>query len=393
VSGPRKNLNTAATILVASDGLGDANLVTKLLSQEYDDIFISTDPDKAAEDFEKHLPDVLVLAFNTMSKAEGYYLGLYRQSEKVHVQPHRTIILCNKDEVNRAYKACKKEYFDDYILFWPMTNDAPRLLMSVYHALRELSTAGSGEPSSAEFAAQSRRLSGLGNLLDRQIHQGSQQIDIVGRSILQAEREINAALEVFSGKLARGELSEVVKVENIAALKNEIDQFKRNEIEHRLRAAMESVMPVKKWAEEFKQEYAPHIESVRALNSMADHIRPLILVVDDDEFQRKIVNQILAPEGYRLEFVSDGVEALNKLRKLRPDLILMDIVMSDLDGIETTRRLKAMPQFAQVPVIMMTGKSEGGAVRDSLKAGATNFVVKPFDRETLLEKVTTSLGS
>jgi len=85
------------------------------------------------------------------------------------------------------------------------------------------------------------------------------------------------------------------------------------------------------------------------------------------------------------------MEALNVLRKIRPDLILMDIVMSDLDGIETTRRLKAMPQFANVPVIMMTGKSEGGSVRDSIKAGAKNFVVKPFDRATLLAKVSGAL--
>ena len=65
--------------------------------------------------------------------------------------------------------------------------------------------------------------------------------------------------------------------------------------------------------------------------------------------------------------------------------------MPDLDGIETTRRLKTMPQFAKVPVIMVTGKSEGAAVRDSIKAGATNFIVKPFDRDTLLAKVVSTL--
>jgi PleD family two-component response regulator len=60
-------------------------------------------------------------------------------------------------------------------------------------------------------------------------------------------------------------------------------------------------------------------------------------------------------------------------------MILMDIMMPDMDGIETTRRLKTMPQFEKVPVIMVTGKSEGAAVRDSIKAGTVNFIVKPLD--------------
>ena len=124
---------------------------------------------------------------------------------------------------------------------------------------------------------------------------------------------------------------------------------------------------------------------------MVDGIRPMILVVDDDEFQHKIVGALLASENYRLVFAGGGVEALNIMRKTQPDLILMDIMMPDLDGIETTRRLKTMPQLANVPVIMVTGKSEGAAVRDSMKAGAADFVVKPFDRATLLEKVAHAL--
>jgi len=386
-----KQFQAVATILVASDSLGDANLIMNLLSSEFDHIFISADPDKASEDFEKHPPDVLVLAFKTMAKTESYYLGLYRLCEKVHLQPHRTVVLCSKDEVNRAYDACKKEHFDDYVQFWPMTNDPPRLLMAVHHALSDLSVVVGGGPTSTEFASQARRLSEFGNLLDRQMHQGSQKIDFVSQAISQAEQEIKAALDEFSGMSARGELPDLSILKNITDMKREINRLKEEEIGQSLRAAAASVVPVKQWAEQFKRDYAPHIESVRALNAMADQIRPMILVVDDDEFQRKIVGEFLATANFRLEFAGSGIEALNILQKIRPDLILMDILMSDFDGIETTRRVKAMPQFKKVPVIMMTGRSKGGSVRDSLDAGATNFVVKPFDRERLLEKVLSAL--
>jgi PleD family two-component response regulator len=61
--------------------------------------------------------------------------------------------------------------------------------------------------------------------------------------------------------------------------------------------------------------------------------------------------------------------------------------MPSIDGIETTRRLKSVPHLAKIPVIMITGKSEGNVVVESLKAGAADFVVKPFERAALLGKV------
>lgn len=211
--------------------------------------------------------------------------------------------------------------------------------------------------------------------------QGYQRIEVVNRSMEQAEQAIGVALDGWSSKLAQRERPDP----HMAELEREIGQ--------RFRAMAESVSPIQRWADELRKECAPHIESARALNAMADCIWPTVLVVDDDDFQRVIVSQLFAKENYRLVFASGGVEALNVLRIMQPDLILMDILMPDLDGIETTRRLKSMPQFAKLPVIMVTGKSEGVSVRDSLKAGATDFVVKPLDRDTLLAKVALALHS
>lgn len=386
-----KAVEVSATILVATDNSSDASLVKKLLAPEFDRVFVSTNPDLVVEDFERRAPDVLVLAFNSLEKSERYYLGLYRLSGKIHLQPHHTVILCNKNEINRAYEACRKEYFDDYILFWPMTHDAPRLRMSVHHALRNLNAIRNGLPSASQFAAQARNLAQMGNLIDRQMAQGGQRIDMVNRSMEQAEQEIGAVLDGFTSKLARGELLGVSRIENIVGLEREIKRLKQEEIGKRFRKAAESVQPITQWADEFRKECAPHIESARTLNAMADCIRPIVLVVDDDDFQRNILRALLEAEDYRLVFAGGGVEALNILRKMQPDLILMDILMPDLDGVETTRRLKTMPQFANVPVIMITGKSEGTSVRDSMKAGATDFLVKPFERDTLLAKVAYAL--
>lgn len=378
---------TAALILIATDNVTDAELIKKHLEVEFENVAISTDPDRAVADFESHRPDVLMLAFNNLGKSERYYLELYRCSRKIHLQPHRTVILCNKDEVKHVYELCKKELFDDYILFWPMTHDTTRLPMAVHHALRELAAARSGGPSAAEFAAQARRLAELETMLDQQMARGGQHIEVTSRAMAQAEQKIGAALDGFTRRLVQDDSGGGYRIKEGEDLKSEIGRFKHEEVRRHFRSAAESVMPLKQWAQDFKQECAPQLESVRALNEMAGRVQPTLLVVDDDEFQHKIIGKILEDKNYQLVFASGGIEALKVLRKTRPDLILMDVVMPDMDGLKAVRYIKSAPQLANIPIIMITGKSDKNIVMESLKAGATDFVVKPFDRDTLLGKV------
>jgi CheY-like chemotaxis protein len=387
----RKTFEANVKILVATDNSSDANLIRKLLEPEFDHVFSSVDPDLAVQDFESRAPDIMVLAFNTLEKSESFYLGLYRLSTKIHLQPHRTIILCRKEEVNHAYKACRKEYFDDYVMFWPANNDAPRLLMAVHHALRDLLAIKDDQPSPVQFAAQARNLAQMENLIDQQMEQGGQRIDMANRAMKQVEVDIGAVFDNFSSKLAHGEIPNISGNSDIAAMMREMQKMTQDEIGSRLHTVTDSMQRIMQWANEFKTEFVPHVESARSLNAMADRVQPTILVVDDDDFQSKITKEYLTTGKYRVLLASGGVEALNVLRKVRPDLILMDIMMPVLGGIEATRRLKAMPAHANTPVIMVTGQSEGGLVRDSIMAGAVNFVVKPFDAETLLAKVASAL--
>ena len=378
--------DTDAAVLVASDSATDAALVKKLLSGEFGNIFMSTSPDKAAGDFDRQRPDVLVLAFDTLEKSEHYYLGLFRLSSASQLQPHRTIILCNKDEVQRAYALCCDGLFDDYVLFWPMTHDAPRLPMAVHIALRELAILRDSSPTAAEFAAQARRLSELETLLEQQMAQSGQHIENTSHAMEHAEREISAALDGFSKRLP-----DMVEAKGVDGMEREIDRLKRDEIGQHFRTVAQSMQPLTQWANEFKRGCQPHIESIRSLNALAKRVRPTVLVVDDDKFQHKIINEILGGENYRLVFAASGAEALSTLRKVRPDLILMDVMMPGMDGMEVTKQVKAVPHLADIPIIMITGKSEKKIVTESLKAGATSFVVKPFERVTLLGKVAQAL--
>lgn len=384
--------SSEASILIVTDLISDATLLKNLLNQEFDHVFTTTDPDKLAKDFTRHRPNVLVLAFNTLEKSERHYLWLYRLCDEVHEYPHRTVILCNQDEMRRAYQLCKKNFFDDYVLFWPMTHDALRLPMTIHHALRDLAALKVDGPSATEFAAQARQLAKLEKLLDQQFRQGDLHVEIAHRALEQTEQKVSIALDGFPGRLISGALSDAGVSDHVAELAKEVKRFKREEIQPHFRAAAETTQPLKEWVQDFRQECAPHMESARALNEMAERIRPIVLVVDDDEFQCKIIMKLLEEQHYHLIFAADGIEALTILHKTPPTLILMDVAMPNMDGMTATRLLKNMPQFSKVPVIMITDKHEEQVVINSWKAGAIDFVAKPFNRATLIAKIDHALG-
>jgi len=382
---------TTETIMIASDNTADAAQVKGLLHTEFQHVHISTAPDAVPGDFVRYRPNVLVLAFDSLEKSEHYYLELYRLCEEVHQQPLRTVILCNRHEIGRVYELCKKKYFDDYILFWPMTEDSSRLAMSIHHLFHDLAAIKTQGASMGEFYTHARHLAELEKTLNRQIVQGSQRIEVTSQAIVHASQAVGAALDGFSRRLISGALPDTVEVQSAEGMENEMNRLKREEVQAQLSAAVETTQPLKQWAENLQQECEPYLKSARVLNALAESIKPTILVVDDDEIQRIILNKLLTARNYSLLFARDGVEALNVLQNKHPDLILMDIMMPNMNGMEATRQLKSNPEFAEIPVIMITGKSEGEVVMDCLKAGAVDFVVKPYEHATLLAKIDLAL--
>ncbi|WP_052760981.1 response regulator [Sedimenticola thiotaurini] len=370
--------------MIATDVVTDAELVRDLLKNEFDHIVLSTDADHTVEDFEKHRPALLILAFNQLEKAKLYYLGLYRLSEKVHDIPHRTLILSNKNDLKSVYTLCKKAYFDDFILFWPPPNDPFRLPYSVYRALKELQQAN--EPTVEDFAGPARHLSGLDALIEKHTETGNRFMEQSVQSAQQAESTALDRLEKCYASLSSKASGDAGATENGAIIERELEQLKKEGIEKPFKHLDKAMQPMRQWAENMRTDLEPHLEATRTLSKLSAQV-PIILMVDDDKFQHKLIKQILINERLKLEFATSGTEALGILRRCRPDLILMDVNLDNENGIEVTQRIKAVKQFTTIPVIMITGEGAKDIVVDSVKAGAVDFIVKPFNTSTLIKKI------
>lgn len=117
--------------------------------------------------------------------------------------------------------------------------------------------------------------------------------------------------------------------------------------------------------------------------------RRSVLIVEDHEFQRRVQTKILRDEGFDVTTAIDGLDALNQLRKLRPDLVLIDVDLPGIPGPEIVRRLRATNIFKRTPILMISGNSDKDVIDGCRKAGANGFIIKPFDRKALLEKIQT----
>lgn len=376
-----------ASILVASDSTVDATLVKTLLEDEFGTIALSVDPDKAAADFRAHQPDVLLLAFKQLQRCEDFYLGLYRVVDGQPLPRHRAVILCTKEEVRHAYQLCRRGLFDDYVLFWPFTHDATRLQLSVHHALAALEAAPGDEELAATCATQALRLRELEGLLSRQFASGQEHLASTDRALAGAERDIGAALDGLSARVLRGDAAGQLHADGRADVAADIARCKSELVLPQLQKVGASLQPVAQWAGGVQQSIAPYLEEAHVLGDLAARTPPTICVVDDDEFQRKLTAQILESEGYRIRGAANGSEAISLLSRTSADVVLMDFLMPDMNGLEVLGRLKSDPRLGSIPVIMITGNSERGIVLDSRRLGAADFLVKPFDRQTLLGKI------
>jgi two-component system sensor histidine kinase/response regulator len=114
---------------------------------------------------------------------------------------------------------------------------------------------------------------------------------------------------------------------------------------------------------------------------------PVTLVVDDDEVVRIFLRASLEKEGHHVVEASGGDEALDLVKAHPPDVILMDILMPGLDGIEICRRLASDPETAQIPVILVTGQRRREIRLEGIAAGARDFLTKPVDMAELRFRV------
>lgn len=137
-------------------------------------------------------------------------------------------------------------------------------------------------------------------------------------------------------------------------------------------------------AEPITGQIMPHDETSAASNSK-------ILIADDNHQNCELLDAYLSEEGYQIDVVYDGQQALDFVARNQPDLILLDIMMPKVSGYEVCQRLKSDAETRSISVIMVTALAEMGDIEKAVNAGANDFLTKPVNKLELITRVRTLL--
>lgn len=116
-----------------------------------------------------------------------------------------------------------------------------------------------------------------------------------------------------------------------------------------------------------------------------------VLIIEDSELTRTMVKETLTSEGYEVMEASNGLGGLKLAFEEKPQLVILDIIMPQMDGIKTCRMLTAGSETKDIPVIMLTSKTSSSDVKEGLEAGAVDYIKKPFDKVELLARVESAI--
>ena len=112
-----------------------------------------------------------------------------------------------------------------------------------------------------------------------------------------------------------------------------------------------------------------------------------ILIVDDSPTERHVLNDLLTKAGYDVVACDNGEDAITKAKMIKPDLILMDVVMPGLNGFQATRAISRDEETKDIPIVLCTSKSQETDKIWGMRQGARDYVVKPVNRDELLAKI------
>lgn len=132
---------------------------------------------------------------------------------------------------------------------------------------------------------------------------------------------------------------------------------------------------------------------IKPIYSPADPVKSLnpknflILVVDDVTSNLKVVGSILDRVGYCTTFATNGNQALARMEKTQPDLVLLDVMMPEMNGMELCQKLKANPAYREIPIIFVTAKTDQESIIEAFEKGAVDYITKPFNAAELQARV------
>ncbi len=356
-------------------------------------------------------PAVVLFALKSVAKSIEYYAKLVEQSKLVH--PHYSVVLCSNKESAVAFRCCMKGLFDNYFVHQPLY-EKYRLVMIVHNGIARSSFGNKvNEFNEENFEEMDEKLVQL-------INEGSDCKKALLAKVEQSREDIIKVTENYQPqpeqqKLSPQELLAQVTQEHVKPLLSILENDIRSGIDNMITQMMEAQTSVKEQEnkakglvthvpfikEKQRDNEAKNMETSLEDDSAAEALlakNPLvkdaetnsqnrILVVEDNALYRDMLVNVLSKENFVIDEAEDGLCALKKIRQFDFDLIIMDLFMPKLDGLNVTKKIRQASGGKDIPVIALTGNKNKDLIRKWAAFGLKGYIIKPSTKEEILSSV------
>lgn len=338
-----------AKILVVGDQDEELLHVRELLQEDGFKCLKSSHELEAINLFQTRRPVVLILSYWEIEHAERFLEKLRERCEDFLTIPHRTLLLCRGKEAQQAFQLCLDGVVDDYNVSRPLA-DPHRLRLSIFQALN-------GCSRFEELKEYRRQM----------------------RDIVQQAKAVDSQL-VPSGP--RGESMSPETVNQLVAFTHKLAQDL---------ARFQALMELQNGAKLTGAASDPIPQGPAAM--AYDKTTPLVLVAEGDAAYRRFLKRALEPIGLQLIEAVDGQQALEDLRFVHPNLLLLDAGIGPENALAVLASIKTNPRTLDIPVMMLAGAGDKEIVRDCLRQGAADFIVKPGVPQVIARKAMLRLAT
>ena len=404
------------------DTLGAANILVSHI-EEYRTIKLNDDTTQYLIQIK---PPVILFGLSSVEKCVEYYKCLVDEHQMRHL--HYSIILCNNKESALAFRCCMKNFFDNYFVFQPLYEKL-RLLMVVQNGLTITKSNSNLKNENDElFEEIGEHLSDLieegsrckKSLLDKieQKREELAQLNTVKNTVNNTTDENNKNQIDDMNDSATSSLMSAITEEHLtpllAHLESDIKMGLDNIIAQLLakKVNFETLPPAK----DIKRKgLITHVPSIKkrtktpdpeptddelppivkkeelAVDSPIENSSYNVLIVEDNNLYREMIAAVLKKEKYQIDEAQDGLFALQKIKDKNYDLILMDLFMPNLDGLNATKKIRQLSGGRDIPVIALTGNKNKDIVKKWAHYGLKGYIMKPSTKTEILSVVKKTL--
>jgi CheY-like chemotaxis protein len=388
------------------DVIGAANILVSQI-ENYRSIRMN---DKTTKFLIKEKPSVILFALADVAKCIEYYATLVEEKQLNY--PHYSVLMCNNKESALAFRCCMKGLFDNYFVYLPLYEKF-RLVMIVQNGLSQTLSLDNLDKFNEENFEQIDE--DLAQLIDESGQCRQKLLD----TIKQSQQKIAdfSQQDDLSEKIPTDELISTITQEHVKPLMSLLENDIKSSLDGMIAQLLSKQANLKKQAEKSKgllnkQTFnkptsAKILENIKAnikveatktleQSTKATQQQERILVVDDNGLYRDMLINVLKKENFDVVQAEDGINALHKIKQEQFDLIIMDLYMPKLDGLNTTKQIRTLSGGKDIPVIALTGNKNKEIVKKWAAYGLKGYIIKPSTKEEILEcvnRVMTNLAS